>query len=146
MDLTEIGVPYGTATYAAPEQAARQKVDHRADIFSTGVLLYEMLAGIWPFQGKTLIDVRYAVLHAAPKPLAQARPEPRRRNFNRYSTARWRKSRATATQRSTSCATTCAPSYKKSPAARALCPAMCCRRQRRVTCQAQILWPAPCAG
>src|SRR5256714_1353698 len=75
MDLTEVGVPYGTATYAAPEQARGDKVDHRADIFSTGVLLYEMLTGIWPFQGKTLIDVRHAVLHAAPKPLAVARPE-----------------------------------------------------------------------
>src|SRR5215210_4202541 len=75
-ELTEIGVPYGTATYAAPEQARGDRVDHRADIFSTGVLLYEMLTGIWPFQGKTLVDVRHAVLHAAPKPLAEARPEP----------------------------------------------------------------------
>src|SRR2546421_12202095 len=38
-DLTEVGVPYGTATYAAPEQARGDKVDARADIFSTGVLL-----------------------------------------------------------------------------------------------------------
>ncbi|MFL6209173.1 MAG: protein kinase domain-containing protein [Pyrinomonadaceae bacterium] len=74
-ELTEVGVPYGTATYAAPEQARGDKVDHRADIFSTGVLLYEMLTGIWPFQGKTLVDVRHAVLHAAAKPLAEARPE-----------------------------------------------------------------------
>ncbi len=75
IDLTEVGVPYGTATYAAPEQARGDRVDHRADIFSTGVLLYEMLTGIWPFQGKTAVDVRHAVLHAAPKPLALARPE-----------------------------------------------------------------------
>jgi serine/threonine protein kinase/tetratricopeptide (TPR) repeat protein len=74
-ELTEVGVPYGTATYAAPEQARGDKVDHRADIFSTGVLLYEMLTGIWPFQGKTLVDVRHAVLHAAAKPLVEARPE-----------------------------------------------------------------------
>ena len=51
--LTEIGVPYGTATYAAPEQAQGANVDQRADIFSTGVLLYEMLVGTWPFRGKT---------------------------------------------------------------------------------------------
>lgn len=75
-DLTEIGVPYGTATYAAPEQARGDKVDHRADIFSTGVLLYEMLAGIWPFKGKSVVDVRHAVLHGQPDPIADTRPEP----------------------------------------------------------------------
>ncbi len=75
-DLTEIGVPYGTATYAAPEQAKGEKTDHRADIFSTGVLLYEMLTGIWAFQGKTVHDVRHQVLYGTPKPLAELRPEP----------------------------------------------------------------------
>src|SRR2546423_7340715 len=74
MHLTELGIPYGTATYAAPEQATGGKVDHRADIFSTGVLLYEMLTGIWPFQGKTSVDVRHAVLHSEPELLDQARP------------------------------------------------------------------------
>src|SRR5262245_10047739 len=74
--LTEVGVPYGTATYAAPEQAQGLQVDVRADIFSTGVLLYEMLTGKWPFEGKTVIDVRYAVLHDTPQPLAEARPNP----------------------------------------------------------------------
>ncbi|MGA9994159.1 MAG: protein kinase [Pyrinomonadaceae bacterium] len=74
--LTEVGVPYGTATYAAPEQARGDRVDHRADIFSTGVLLYEMLTGIWPFQGKTSVDVRHAVIYDQPKPLAEARPDP----------------------------------------------------------------------
>src|SRR6267154_5701300 len=73
-ELTEIGVPYGTATYAAPEQARGDKVDARADIFSTGVLLYEMLTGTWPFQGKTSVDVRHAVLHEDPRPLSETRP------------------------------------------------------------------------
>jgi serine/threonine protein kinase/tetratricopeptide (TPR) repeat protein len=73
-DLTEVGIPYGTATYAAPEQARGDRVDSRADIFSTGVLLYEMLTGTWPFQGRTSVDVRHAVLHQEPLPLAQARP------------------------------------------------------------------------
>jgi eukaryotic-like serine/threonine-protein kinase len=73
--LTEVGVPYGTSTYAAPEQAQGLKADHRADIFSTGVLLYEMLAGTWPFRGKTALDVRYAVVYHKPKPIAEARGE-----------------------------------------------------------------------
>jgi serine/threonine-protein kinase len=72
-ELTEVGVPYGTATYAAPEQARGDRVDKRADIFSTGVLLYEMLTGTWPFRGKTTIDVRHAVLHDPPRPIAELR-------------------------------------------------------------------------
>jgi len=75
-EITELGVPYGTATYAAPEQAKGEKTDHRADIFSTGVLLYEMLTGIWAFQGKTVIDVRHQVLYGTPKLLSEMRPEP----------------------------------------------------------------------
>ncbi len=74
--LTEVGVPYGTATYAAPEQARGQPSDHRADIFSTGVLLYEMLTGTWPFRGKTNVEVRYAVLHDTPRPIAEFRTGP----------------------------------------------------------------------
>ncbi|HKY45173.1 MAG TPA: protein kinase, partial [Pyrinomonadaceae bacterium] len=73
--LTEIGVPYGTSTYAAPEQAQGLRADLRADVFSTGVLLYEMLAGTWPFRGKTALDVRYAVVYHKPKPIAEARGE-----------------------------------------------------------------------
>ena len=75
-ELTEIGIPYGTATYAAPEQARGDRVDKRADIFSLGVLLYEMLTGTWPFRGKTTIDVRHAVLHDPPQPIAELRSTP----------------------------------------------------------------------
>lgn len=74
-DITELGIPYGTATYAAPEQARGERADSRSDIFSTGVLLYEMLTGIWAFQGKTVIDVRHQVLYGTPKPLEQQRQE-----------------------------------------------------------------------
>ena len=72
-ELTEVGVPYGTATYAAPEQARGDRVDKRADIFSLGVLLYEMLTGTWPFRGKTTIDVRHAVLHDPAPPISELR-------------------------------------------------------------------------
>src|SRR5712664_4432872 len=75
-ELTEVGIPYGTATYAAPEQARGDRVDSRADIFSTGVLLYEMLTGTWPFRGKTAVDVRHAVLHEEPAAISEARPDP----------------------------------------------------------------------
>jgi serine/threonine protein kinase/tetratricopeptide (TPR) repeat protein len=75
-ELTEVGVPYGTATYAAPEQARGDRVDKRADIFSTGVLLYEMITGTWPFRGKSTIDVRHAVLYDTPKSLAEMRKDP----------------------------------------------------------------------
>src|SRR5882724_220246 len=74
-ELTEVGVPYGTATYAAPEQARGDRVDKRADIFSMGVLLYEMLTGTWPFRGKTTIDVRHAVLHDSARPIAELRSD-----------------------------------------------------------------------
>lgn len=74
-EITEIGVPYGTATYAAPEQARGERADHRADIFSTGVLVYEMLTGIWAFQGKTVVDVRHQVLHGTPTPIAAMRQD-----------------------------------------------------------------------
>ena len=75
-EITELGIPYGTATYAAPEQAKGERADARSDIFSTGVLLYEMLTGIWAFQGKTVIDVRHQVLYGTPKLLAEMRKEP----------------------------------------------------------------------
>jgi serine/threonine protein kinase/tetratricopeptide (TPR) repeat protein len=75
-ELTEVGVPYGTATYAAPEQARGDRVDSRADVFSTGVLLYEMLTGTWPFRGKSNVEVRYAVMHEQARPLSEARPGP----------------------------------------------------------------------
>ncbi len=75
-EITELGIPYGTATYAAPEQAKGERADARSDIFSTGVLLYEMLTGIWAFQGKTVVDVRHQVLYGTPKPLAEMRKDP----------------------------------------------------------------------
>ncbi|MFZ1699220.1 MAG: protein kinase [Pyrinomonadaceae bacterium] len=75
-EITELGIPYGTATYAAPEQAKGERADARSDIFSTGVLIYEMLTGIWAFQGKTVIDVRHQVLYGTPRPLVEMRKEP----------------------------------------------------------------------
>jgi len=68
---TAAGIVMGTVNYMSPEQARGQKVDLRADIFSLGVVLYEMLAGRRPFEGATVSDVIVALLTAEPPPLKQ---------------------------------------------------------------------------
>lgn len=64
---TRTGVVIGTAAYMSPEQARGQKVDHRTDIFSVGIVLYEMLCGRKPFEGETWSDVMAAVLVKDPQ-------------------------------------------------------------------------------
>lgn len=71
---TAFGMVFGTAGYMSPEQARGQKTDERTDIWSFGVLLYEMLAGKAPFRGKTNLDVIAAVLTAQPQPLKEISP------------------------------------------------------------------------
>jgi serine/threonine protein kinase len=74
--LTRLGALRGTINYAAPEEALGRRFDSRVDVFSTGVLLYEMLTGRLPFRGETDLDVRNALLHHKPATLAEARPGP----------------------------------------------------------------------
>src|SRR5262249_35613453 len=66
--LTEVGVPYGSMGYGSPEQARGENADHRTDIFSLGVLLYEMVTGQAPFPGKHAGEVLNAVINATPWP------------------------------------------------------------------------------
>jgi eukaryotic-like serine/threonine-protein kinase len=63
------GLLMGTVKYMSPEQARGEQVDPRSDIFSLGVLLYEMLTGHAPFEGKTATDLISAILSKAPVPL-----------------------------------------------------------------------------
>jgi eukaryotic-like serine/threonine-protein kinase len=73
--LTSLGVALGTPTYMAPEQAAADPhIDHRADIYSVGVLAYEMLAGQPPFSAPTPQAMLAAQITQAPEPLAVRRP------------------------------------------------------------------------
>ncbi len=72
--MTEIGVPYGTMGYGSPEQAAGERVDHRTDIFSLGVVLYEMVTGSQPFTGKNRIEILHAVINDEPEPINDENP------------------------------------------------------------------------
>jgi Tol biopolymer transport system component len=69
--LTRRGMILGTARYMSPEQARGLQVDGRSDIFSMGVVLYEMLTGAAPFSGATPSDLLAAILTSDPAPISQ---------------------------------------------------------------------------
>ena len=73
--MTEIGVPYGTLGYGSPEQATGERVDHRTDVFSLGVVLYEMITGRQPFKGNNRIEVLHAVTSGEPDPIIEFNPK-----------------------------------------------------------------------
>ncbi|MEO5378156.1 MAG: serine/threonine protein kinase [Magnetococcus sp. DMHC-6] len=62
--MTQMGTIMGTPSYMSPEQFMGQRVDARADLFSVGVVLYELLTGVKPFPGKTVTQIMQKVLNA----------------------------------------------------------------------------------
>ncbi|HKA22260.1 MAG TPA: protein kinase [Blastocatellia bacterium] len=72
---TESGVVMGTTNYMSPEQAEARSVDHRTDIFSLGVVLYEMFTGKQPFSGKSLIDTLHSIVNDEPRPATEVNPQ-----------------------------------------------------------------------
>jgi len=72
---TAPGMVMGTVRYMPPEQARGLRVDAGADIFSLGVVLYEMIAGRAPFEGATTADVIVSLLTSEPPPLSHSRPQ-----------------------------------------------------------------------
>jgi eukaryotic-like serine/threonine-protein kinase len=73
--LTEAGKTLGTVAYMSPEQARGAAIDARSDIFSLGVVLYEMATGRQPFAGESVADVIAALLRGEPVPPSQVRPD-----------------------------------------------------------------------
>ncbi|MCS6777001.1 MAG: protein kinase [Chthonomonadaceae bacterium] len=68
--LTNDGQIFGTPSYMSPEQVIGREIDHRSDLFSVGVVLYEMLTGRRPFTGDSVISITYAIMHFDPPPMS----------------------------------------------------------------------------
>jgi len=68
--LTETGQIVGTPLYMAPEQAQAEPFDHRADLFALGVIMYQMLAGTVPFDGRTAVEIQLAYISKDPPPIS----------------------------------------------------------------------------
>jgi eukaryotic-like serine/threonine-protein kinase len=73
--LTAVGVIPGTAVYMSPEQARSEEIDFRSDLFSFGVVMYEMATGKKPFSGKNSLMTLDAVLHDKPVPPGELNPK-----------------------------------------------------------------------
>ena len=70
-NLTQAGSVMGTATYFSPEQAQGAQPDPRSDLYSLGIVLYEMVAGTPPFSGENPVSIAYKQVHEMPRPLNQ---------------------------------------------------------------------------
>jgi eukaryotic-like serine/threonine-protein kinase len=72
--LTTAGTVIGTIQYMSPEQIEGKEADARSDLFALGAVLYEMVTGKWPFQGKSQISVASAILEKDPEPMRTIKP------------------------------------------------------------------------
>ena len=74
-NLTQVGLVMGTATYFSPEQAQGAQPDPRSDLYSLGVVMYEMVGGRPPFSGDNPVAIAYKQVHESPQPLNQIAPD-----------------------------------------------------------------------
>ena len=107
--LTGEGRIVGTVAYMSPEQAEGKPVDQRSDVFSLGIILYEMATGERPFEGDTQMSILSAIIKDTPKSVTEVRAACRATSRASSSAASPRTSR-TATSPPRICATICARS------------------------------------
>jgi protein kinase-like protein len=74
LGLTQAGIIVGTVPYMSPEQIEGRTVDHRSDIFSLGIVLYEMVTGQLPFSGSNPLDTLHAIAFEETRPITAVRP------------------------------------------------------------------------
>lgn len=73
--LTKTGITIGTVAYMSPEQISSEKIDHRTDIWSFGIVLFKLLTGRMPFRGEYEPAMLYSIVHEAPERLEQYRAD-----------------------------------------------------------------------
>jgi serine/threonine protein kinase len=131
---TTRGTIVGTASYMSPEQALAKPVDHRSDIFSFGIVLYEMITGRLPFRGGSPAEVLDAVLHAEPAPIV-------RYNENAPDTlGAWWPTRRRAISRPTRSGAICGRSAKRLPEASHGARSALVARDDRYRWRSRSLW------
>jgi len=74
-EATQAGTVLGTLHYMSPEQVLGQKVDSRSDLFSAGVVLYQLFTGRLPFEGDTMMRIALNITQGEPEPLDRVRPD-----------------------------------------------------------------------
>jgi serine/threonine protein kinase len=72
---TDPGHMLGTPEYRSPEQTLRRAVDHRSDLFSLGVMLYELITGTLPFRGSTRMELFWSIVNRHPAPIEETIPD-----------------------------------------------------------------------
>ena len=97
-EMTQTGAIVGTVQYLSPEQAEGHPVDRRADLYSAGIVLYELLTGQVPFDGEAPISIAIKQINEPPVPPRPARAAGSRRRWRRSCCGRWRRTRRAATR------------------------------------------------